>query len=84
MKHVVIAVNWPTTEFRPHFFEVGPRQIFSLTPNEVNKTIIPCCPFHGHGIQIFYPTRAPMLYRPKCYKNVLCLLGYTIVYVMVP
>ena len=41
--------KWPPTEFRPHFSEVGPRQILSLTSNEVNKTIKPCSPFYGHG-----------------------------------
>ena len=40
--------KWPPTEFRPHFSEVGPRQIFSLTSNEVNKTIKPWSPLHGH------------------------------------
>ena len=48
--------KWPPTEFRPHFSEVGPRQIMSLTSYEMNKTIKPWSPFHGHGSWIFYPT----------------------------
>ena len=48
--------KWPPTEFRPHFSEDGPRQILSLTSNEVNKTIKPWSPFHGHGSWTFYPT----------------------------
>ena len=42
--------------FRLHFSEVGPRQILSLTSNEVNKTIKPWSPFQGHGSWTFYPT----------------------------
>ena len=48
--------KWPPTEFRPHFSEVGPRQILSLTSNEVNKTMKRWSPFHVHGSYIFYPT----------------------------
>ena len=42
-------LKWPPTEFRPDFSEVGPRQIFTLTSNEMNKTIKPWSHFHGHG-----------------------------------
>ena len=48
--------KWPPTEIRRHFSKVGPRQFFSLTSNEVNKTIKPWSPFDGHRSQIFYPT----------------------------
>ena len=48
MLNITIFYGRPT-EFRPHFSEVGPRQIFSLTPNEVNKTIKLCSLLHGHG-----------------------------------
>ena len=41
--------KWPPTEFRPNFFEVGPLKMFSLTYNEMNKTIKPWSPFPGHG-----------------------------------
>ena len=51
--------KWPPTEFRPHFSEVAPLQILSLLSNEVNKTIKPWSPFHGHGSSIFYPTIHP-------------------------
>ena len=42
-------LEWPRTEFRQHLSEVDPRQILSLTSNEVNKTVKPWSPFHGHG-----------------------------------
>ena len=39
------------------FSEEGPRQILSLTSNEVTKTIKPWSPFHSHRSYIFYRTK---------------------------
>ena len=60
-------LKWPPTEFRLLFSKVGPRQNFSLTSNEVNKTIKP---FYGHKNSNLSPTT-----RSKKYIYIKVLLS---------